>query len=185
MPAARIDGAAAVVPGAGLLIFGGVAGDFNFAAPRPWLVSPPVAATSADGWALGAPEAHDVSVAPPPWPPAASDDGEAAPCARACLSMCADGLHVYCFGGFDGERDLADLWCLSLVPAAFRGEAAAPLTQTHAHPLMASCVHTHGELQAEMFKIRQARQAAVLHTTPGAAGHNFQPIHVRVFQAGL
>ena len=34
-------------------------------------------------------------------------------------------------------------------------------------------------------KLRRAMQATVLHATPGAAGHNFVPVHVRVFQAGM
>ena len=37
---------------------------------------------------------------------------------------------------------------------------------------------------ANEIKARRAAQATVLHATPGAAGHNFKPIHLRVFQAG-
>ena len=38
------------------------------------------------------------------------------PCARACLSLCAGGLRICIFGGFDGDSDLSDLWTLDLEP---------------------------------------------------------------------
>ena len=43
-----------------------------------------------------------------PSPPRADSSSAvgAGPCPRACLSMCADGMRVYIYGGFDGDNDL-------------------------------------------------------------------------------
>lgn len=84
--------------GAGLLLFGGVGGGFGFESPMPWLLD-------ADAYAVR-------SVASP-W-------GHA-PHARACSALSAsEDLRVFLFGGFDGQADLNDLWCLSLVPSTSR-----------------------------------------------------------------
>merc|ERR1719345_466348 len=76
-------------------------------------------------------------------------------------------------GGFDGNADLGDLWCLDLLPPSLRHVDGA--AASHA----ASSATADTERRA-----RQARQASVLHATKGAAGHNYVPIHIRVFQAG-
>ena len=127
-----------------------------------------------------------------------------APRARACLGMCTDGLRAYTFGGFDGEHDLDDLWCLSLLPdgmaeAAAAGGAAAASQRPQANgsggggeAAAATAPVWAGRTQEEMeraleaadeIKRRRSHQAQVLHGTPGANGHNFVPIHVLVGQA--
>ena len=100
------------------------------------------------------------AAAPPP------RDG---PSQRACLGLCADGLSIYAFGGFDGEHDLNDLWRLDLLPPA------APRSK----PSGAAA------FDASVFKARQARACEVLHATAGAAGHNSigMPIHYLVGMA--
>lgn len=98
-PSARIDAAAAVVDSLGLLVFGGVGVDFEFESAEPWLLP---ADCSSDS------------------PPLKMTSRQNAPCQRACSSMCMDGLHAYVFGGFDGQQDLGDLWCLNLAPACFQ-----------------------------------------------------------------
>merc|ERR1719336_815520 len=88
-PGARIDAACVAFRELGLVIFGGVNPSFEFEAPTPWLLS-------------------ETAVAP---------IASAAPGQRACASLCASGLHLYVFGGFDGEKDQNSLWDLSLVPS--------------------------------------------------------------------
>mmetsp|Transcript_145251 Transcript_145251/g.253506 ORF Transcript_145251/g.253506 Transcript_145251/m.253506 type:complete len:489 (-) Transcript_145251:84-1550(-) len=100
-PSARIDAAAAAVDSIGLLVFGGVGVDFEFESPVPWLV----------------PAASSDNAMPQMMAPRLG-----APCPRACSSMCMDGLHAYVFGGFDGQQDLGDLWCLHLAPNCFQQE---------------------------------------------------------------
>lgn len=100
-PTARIDAAAAAVGSLGLLVFGGVGVDFEFESPVPWLVPA---------------EGSDQAV------PRGMASRQGAPCPRACSSMCMDGLHAYVFGGFDGQQDLGDLWCLHLAPNCFQQE---------------------------------------------------------------
>lgn len=101
-PSPRIDAASAVVDTVGLLVFGGVGTDFEFEAPTPWML-PATADTNSQMCALNCElSKHET------------------PCARACNSMCSDGLCVYMFGGFDGEQDLGDLWCLDLVSGCFK-----------------------------------------------------------------
>lgn len=188
-PIARIDGAGAHVAGVGLIIFGGVGDDFGFV-------------PAADAWMLRG--ADDVRPprrlalpskspqSPPPPPPAdggsvAAEGGGAAegavaggrqaaaappdvgPRARACLGLCADGLSLHLFGGFDGEADLDDLWTLDLQPPTAGSKASSSAAAA-------------GAFDVDVFKARQARASAVLHGTPGAAGHNSigMPIHVLV-----
>jgi hypothetical protein len=131
---------------------------------------------AADAWLLRS--ADDIrpqrrlalpSTSAPPPPPdgdeaaadAPSEPPHVGPCARACLGLCADGLSLHLFGGFDGESDLNDLWTLPLQPPS-RAKSSA--------------------FDIERFKARQARASAVLHATPAAAGHNSigMPIHVLV-----
>jgi len=139
-PAARIDGCAAVVDDVGIVVLGGVGTNFNFLpSNETWLV------TTADRQQR------------------VRETGEDGPCGRACQSMCADGLHVYCFGGFDGEQDLDDLWCLSLAPSYFRHAS---------QPIQRKVMGSHREFEMAEFRARQARQASALHATPSAAGHN-------------
>ena len=128
---------------------------------------------AADAWLLR--DADDVHpprrLALPKAPPAVVDGGgpveplDVGPCARACLGLCADGLSLHLFGGFDGEADLSDLWTLDLQPTTSGGNSSAIKT-----------------FDADAFKARQARACSVLHMTPGAAGHNSigMPIHVLV-----
>ena len=167
-PLARIDGAAATIDGVGLLVFGGVGDDFSFV-------------PSSNAWLLKS--ANETR----PQMPAASQFC-AVPRARACLGLCADGLRAYAFGGFDGEQDLDDLWCLSLLPAAFsatgsRGgvDEKKPVGRYGRTPEeMQSAIDKANEIKA-----LRAAQATVLHATPGANGNNFIPIHIQVYQAGM
>ena len=176
-PIARIDGAGAAVAGVGLVIFGGVGDDFGFVpAADAWLLrgpvdvrparrlalpvksSPVASATAVGGTTNGG--AGDVS------PPL-----DVGPCGRACLGLCADGLSLYLFGGFDGEADLSDLWTLDLQPAA-TGAKRGGTSST-------------GAMQAfdiDLFKARQARASAVLHGTPALAASQ---AHLRVGLAAL
>ena len=50
-------------------------------------------------------------------------------------AMCANGLHVYAFGGFDGLQDRDELW-VSLAPSAFEAQrpCASPPTSTSLVP---------------------------------------------------
>lgn len=105
-PSPRIDAAAAVIDSVGLLVFGGVGCDFEFEPPSPWML--PAVCTGTDSS-----------------PRMMTHDTYEIPCARACSSMCSDGLYVYIFGGFDGEQDLGDLWCLDLVPNCFGSSSPA------------------------------------------------------------
>ena len=82
-------------------------------------------------------------------------------------------------GGFDGTADLGDLWCLDLLPPSLRHVDGAADARSAAASHAASSATADTERRA-----RQARQASVLHATKGAAGHNYVPIHIRVFQAG-
>ena len=179
-PIARIDGAATAIGGVGLVVFGGVGDDFGFVpAADAWLLrhaadvrptrqlaSPSAtrqpAAVSPSASDEGARDGAPAPLAPPPVgaPPVG-------PCSRACLALCAEGLQIHLFGGFDGEADLNDLWTLDLRPppqASPSRAAGAPA------------------FDVDVFKARQARASAVLHGTPGAAGHNSigMPIHVLV-----
>ena len=160
-PIARIDGSATAIANVGLIIFGGVGDDFGFVPAH-------------DAWLLRS--ATDVCpqrqlALPCAAPPDARGDAVATaapavgPCSRACLGLCADGLRIYLYGGFDGETDLNDLWTLDLAP-----QAAGAATGTKP------------AFNADVFKARQKRASAVLHATPGAAGHNSigMPIHVLV-----
>eukprot|EP00929_Paragymnodinium_shiwhaense_P100302 TRINITY_DN62523_c0_g1_i2.p1 TRINITY_DN62523_c0_g1~~TRINITY_DN62523_c0_g1_i2.p1 ORF type:complete len:501 (-),score=72.91 TRINITY_DN62523_c0_g1_i2:225-1727(-) len=96
---ARID-ASAVSLGddLGLLVFGGVGPSYEFEEATPWLVS-----CARDGAAK----------------PLVGRDPSKVPRRRACAALCSDGLRVYAVGGFDGQNDLNDLWCLSLLPSCF------------------------------------------------------------------
>lgn len=98
----RIDANAAGVEGLGVLVFGGVDATFEFESTTPWVLK-----TSADEG--GSYQAHPLE-----------QGASRSPCKRACSSLCSDGLHVYCFGGFDGQQDLSDLWRLDLTPCGLR-----------------------------------------------------------------
>lgn len=101
-PSPRIDAACATVETVGVLVFGGVGMEFEFEADSPWML--PVGKRA------------DLQ------PRRTACVGEA-PCPRTCSSMCSDGFCAYIFGGFDGERDLGDLWCLNLAPNCFEGKS--------------------------------------------------------------
>eukprot|EP00930_Biecheleria_cincta_P031011 TRINITY_DN21491_c0_g1_i1.p1 TRINITY_DN21491_c0_g1~~TRINITY_DN21491_c0_g1_i1.p1 ORF type:complete len:508 (-),score=66.44 TRINITY_DN21491_c0_g1_i1:273-1796(-) len=94
----RIDAAACSIQGIGLLIFGGIGIDYEFESSEPWLM----------------PECDSECA-----PRRLVHPKQTAPCQRACCSVSADGLRVYMFGGFDGQQDLNDLWCLNLSPPCF------------------------------------------------------------------
>ena len=73
--------------------------------PRRNLARPPAATAAATTAAAAAATSTATTAAtgaaaaaPPPC------DG---PSARACLGLCADGLSIYAFGGFDGEHGLS------------------------------------------------------------------------------
>ena len=98
-----------------LLVWGGVGSDFE---PVPSSMSCFVPAAgyrrfvASPGGGSGGDEAGGAGKGP-----AARE--APAPSARACHAMCADGLRAYVFGGFDGEKDRDELWCLSLLPPCF------------------------------------------------------------------
>jgi len=98
-PSPRIDAAAAVLEGVGVLVFGGVGVHFEFEPAAAWLISSNSKASS-----------HS--------PVTSSMSNE--PGSRACCSMCTDGLSAYIFGGFDGQQDLGDLWRLTVAPRSVR-----------------------------------------------------------------
>ena len=140
-----MDAAAACVDGVGLVVFGGVGATFDFVSSTAWLL-PAGSAGARDGGVDGgeggggAGDAHGGGTGGGGARAPDGDDGEArraaarqdvmrsltspwddAPCPRACACVCAsDALQLYMFGGFDGTRDLDDLWCLSLAPTCFR-----------------------------------------------------------------
>lgn len=189
LPLARIDAGAAALPGVGVVVFGGVADDFSFV-------------PAANAWLLRSGE----EVPPLPVASSGSDggrSGHSAPGERACMGLCGDGLRAYVYGGFDGENDLDELHCLSLLPegavvapllsaadghaVADRGAVAAAARHAASWPgrspsEMAEAIET-----AEEIKARRAMRATVLHATPAAAGHNFRPgtLHARVMMAGM
>jgi len=105
-PSPRIDAAVAVVDTVGLMVFGGVGVDFEFESPSPWMLP-----------GASRPDSQPRLVV-------ANTERET-PCARACSTMCSDGLCVYVFGGFEGEKDLGDLWCLDLVPGCFESSSSS------------------------------------------------------------
>ena len=181
-PVARIDGAGTAIDGVGLLIFGGVGDDFGFV-------------PAIDAWLLRS--ATDVSpkrrlalpLGTPSSAPTSGSPLSVGPCARACLGLCADGAMAYLFGGFDGNEDLNDLWALDLASASKGfpgGNAAAAANGTTVGGAAARSGRSGRDaFDADIFKVRQARASAVLHATPGAAGHNSigMPIHVLVGMA--
>lgn len=219
LPVGRIDAGGTTIPGVGLLVFGGVGDDFGFVEPaNAWLLRnahdttptlpvapslplPPVTPNATQAAPADPTIAYNRTFSTKSAPPKATP--AKAPRARACLGMCADGLRVYTFGGFDGEQDLDDLWCLSLLPPGLA--TAAPLNSslragsrsaTGHGPLLSSAAAAAsvwpGRTQEEMagaleaadeIKRRRSHQANVLHATPGANGANFIPIHVLVGQA--
>lgn len=92
-PEPRIDAAAAAVKDIGVLILGGVNGGFQFEPSTVWLLQ------ECSG---------ECGVARPVLAPKGQRP-------HACGSFCAHGLQAFQFGGFDGEGDLDELWCLDLV----------------------------------------------------------------------
>jgi len=176
-PLARIDGAATTIEGVGILVFGGVKADFNFVPPsNTWLLK----------------GAHDARHNQP-----AASQFTQAPKARACLGLCSDGLRVYSFGGFDGEHDLDDLWCLSLMPPVFAsaaastdGGAVAPASASDGVAQVPRYGRTPEEMvkaieEADTIKARRAKQALVVHASGSPyGGSTGLSIHLRVFQAG-
>mmetsp|Transcript_108956 Transcript_108956/g.318901 ORF Transcript_108956/g.318901 Transcript_108956/m.318901 type:complete len:474 (-) Transcript_108956:14-1435(-) len=100
-PLLRIDAAAAAVGPLGLLVFGGVDQAFEFQPAEPWLLKASTRASAA----------RFLQVRP--------RCGLKGPSPRACGSLCAaagEGWKAYAFGGFDGQQDLSELWCLDMTP---------------------------------------------------------------------
>ena len=90
-PSARIDAGGIAIEGVGLVVFGGVRDDFSFVpAEDAWLLL-----SATDVQPHGRLARHGGAPA---------DDKPGGPSPRACLGLCADGLSVYIFGGFDGDR---------------------------------------------------------------------------------
>ena len=118
-PIARIDGAATAIPHVGLVLFGGVGDDFGFVpAHDAWLLRSANDITPRRRLALPLTDATNADEDAPGGAIAAPAVG---PCGRACLGLCADGLRIYVYGGFDGEADLSDLWELNLEPQGNTG----------------------------------------------------------------
>lgn len=195
-PPARIDASGGVLSlGAGcghelgLIVFGGVGGAFEFEPPTPWLLRTP---------------AQEEPVALVDVIPAAQPSRPAQPCSRACAAFAVDGLHAYAFGGFDGQHDLDELWCLSLVPHAFsqigeaerlatvsgwRGAAAAPASADDARVTTdaaraGSPKASYDAIGATEFRLRRAAQVKELQSLRGANGQSYMPVHLRVWDAG-
>ena len=208
VPVGRIDAGAATLPGVGIVIFGGVGDDFGFVDPsNAWLirhgtdtcprlpVAPPTVSTCAlpllspSSSGGGAPSSDAPSNdAPSSEAPSSEAVAWKGPRARACLGMCADGLRVFGYGGFDGETDLSDLWCLSLLPPNVSHTARASASSAATSAGVAASSSWPGrteeeQVSVEEIKRRRSHQANVLHATPGANGANFIPIHVLVGQA--
>ena len=88
-----------------------------------------------------------------------------------------NATRLYAFGGFDGDRDLNDLWALELLPAA--ASAAAPRPTAHA----THCLRRGAPFNVDVFKARQQRAAHVLHATPSFENKDGTSIHMLVSQA--
>ncbi|KAG8471068.1 hypothetical protein KFE25_009489 [Diacronema lutheri] len=172
-PAGRIDAAGGILALGcaapfGLVVFGGVGASFEFEPTTPWLVR-------ADGDARGALSAAPLSAAPT----AARAAG--APRARACAALASDALRVYAFGGFDGQQDLDELWCLSFVPPSFATAGASVDTAAS----RAREARTDEEMGAsDVFRRRRAAQVKELQGLRGASGESYMPVHLRVWHAG-
>ena len=120
--------------------------------------------------------AHDSAASPSAPHAAASSMVGAGPCPRACLCMCADGMRVYIYGGFDGETDLCDLWGLDLQPAPARGHALRPpgrsgavVGGTTSGTMCGTAAPPGAPFDVGLFKERQARATAALNQSAGAA----------------
>jgi hypothetical protein len=106
--------------------------------------------------------------------------------------MCADGMRVYIYGGFDGETDLCDLWGLDLQPAPARdsGHALRPPDRggavvggTTSSTMRGTAAPTGAPFDVGLFKERQARATAALNQSAGAARSPSSagvPLHVLV-----
>ena len=175
----RIDASAVGVGGVGLVVFGGVGATFEFEEPTPWVLRMPAPSGDVD-WRTALPRAG--SGGGGGGSGAAVAAARPAPGVRACTAVCADGARLMFLGGFDGNADLSDLWCLDLLPPSLRHTNGAADAKTAAASPAASSAKADAEaaLAAEL-RARRTRQASVLHSTKAAAGHN---CHIRVFQAG-
>lgn len=169
-PMARIDGAGMAIDDVGLIVFGGVGNDFSFVPAE-------------DAWLLR--NATDVQprgrLARHPAPTRDADSSAASvkpdtPPPRACLGLCASGHTICMFGGFDGERDLNDLWTLELLPTS----AGAAASSSAAPELRRRDQKAAEALDVEAFKARQARACAVIHSTPTADTKTGMPLHILV-----
>ena len=134
--------------------------------------------------------AHDSAASPSSPHAASSSKVGASPCPRACLCMCADGMRVYIYGGFDGETDLCDLWGIDLQPAPARGHALRPpgrsgavVGGTTSGTMCGTAAPTGAPFDVGLFKERQARATAALNQSAGAARNPSSagvPLHVLV-----
>jgi hypothetical protein len=211
-PASRIDASCAVIPSLGLLLFGGVGAQFEFESDVPWFVPGGAATAGRDNGLSGSAckQAHNYACSRAHSPaPSQVDDltqgprtaaagrlaplslvspWERAPKQRACAALAVDGLHAYVFGGFDGQQDLDDLWCLSLIPPAFADAAAGRRESRRDASAYSDGSRVTGgtfdEIGAAEFKLRRAAQVKELHSLRGASGQSYMPVHIRVWQAG-
>jgi len=119
-PPACIDAGAAPVADIGFMVFGGVGVDFEFVPPAPWVLIHTEGC--ADDSITDIP-ATSIQAVASSGPRLQADHGvpAASPGSRACCSICSDGLSVFVYGGFDGHKDLNELWCLNLTPPCFEG----------------------------------------------------------------
>jgi hypothetical protein len=191
----------------GVLVFGGMGGAFEFEPPSPWLVRPAAGGfggvDEASGGVARASEAGEVHavesellLADTPASP------RAAPGSRACAALATDdGLRAFAFGGFDGQHDLDELWCLSLLPGclafaddakgraatgAGRVRSAAAATQAAglSHGSSARSEDGLHAIGTAEFRLRRAAQVKELQSIRSASGQSYMPIHLRVWHVG-
>lgn len=98
-PAPRIDAAAAVVEDVGTFILGGVNCQFEFDVNGTWMMR-----AQDDCMTHAEQIPYDENKGPKP---------------HACGSVCAHGLRLYSFGGFDGQFDIGEVYTMSLKPCCF------------------------------------------------------------------
>lgn len=101
-PNPRIDAVAVAIDGIGVMVFGGVNSTFEFEPMDVWLLR------GVGGLVGSARKTKD------------SECGDPQPRPHACSSLCAHGLQVYMFGGFDGHSDLDELWHMDFMPCSLR-----------------------------------------------------------------
>eukprot|EP00931_Biecheleriopsis_adriatica_P106502 TRINITY_DN8093_c0_g1_i1.p1 TRINITY_DN8093_c0_g1~~TRINITY_DN8093_c0_g1_i1.p1 ORF type:complete len:463 (+),score=81.99 TRINITY_DN8093_c0_g1_i1:30-1391(+) len=104
-PSSRIDAVAAAVDSIGILIFGGVGATFEFEPMDTWLLK----------GVRDFGQAHVVN---------SSASSGLRPRPSACSSLSVQGMHVYMYGGFDGQADLDELWRMDMMPCSLQRQAS-------------------------------------------------------------